>query len=128
VAVLTYSQSNGEMRDAAGALLGTGYAGHGVGLNNPALESVPSVGPLPQGIYVIRPPVNTATHGPYVLWLTPDPANHMFGRYGFGIHADEVANPGKRLASTGCIVMSAEARVAIWSAAEKSDRKLQVSA
>lgn len=128
MAVLTYSQTSGEMRDASGILLGTGYAGHGIGLNNPAEQSVDNVGPLPQGVYLISPPVNTATHGPYVLWLTPEPANCMFGRYGFGIHADEAANPGKRLASTGCIVMSTEARLAIWSAAERDDRKLQVTA
>jgi lipoprotein-anchoring transpeptidase ErfK/SrfK len=60
------------------------------------------------------------------MWLTPNPANEMFGRFGFGIHADEVANPGKRLASTGCIVMSN--RVAIWTAAQADDRQLRVTA
>ncbi len=124
--MLTYSQSSGEMRTAAGLLLGTGYAGHGVGLNNPAMQQEHNVGPLPQGIYAINPPVNTTTHGPYVMWLTPDPANNMFGRSGFGIHADEVANPGKRLASTGCIVMSNEARRAIWAAAQADGHQLQV--
>jgi hypothetical protein len=123
--MLTYSQTSGEMRTAPGVLLGTGYSGHGAGINNPALQSVPDTGPLPQGIYTINAPVNTTTHGPYVLWLTPDPANEMFGRSGFGIHADEIANPGKRLASTGCIVMSYAARVAIW---ESRDRQLQVTA
>lgn len=128
MAVLTYSQTSGEMRDAAGILLGTGYAGHGPGLNNPAMQRDPNVGPLPQGVYIISPPVDTASHGPYVMWLTPEPGNEMFGRYGFAIHADEAAHPGQRLASTGCIVMSDEARMAIWQAAQKSDRKLQVKA
>jgi hypothetical protein len=124
--MLTYSQSSGEMHNAAGVLLGTGYAGHGAGVNNPALQSIQNTGPLPQGVYTINPPVDTATHGPYVMWLTPNPANEMFGRFGFGIHADEVANPGKRLASTGCIVMSN--RVAIWTAAQADDRQLRVTA
>lgn len=114
------------MRNAAGELLGTGYAGHGPGVNNPAMQATPNVGPLPQGVYTINPPVNTTTHGPYVMWLTPDPANVMFGRSGFGIHADEIANPGKRLASTGCIVLSNEARVAVWTAAQADARQFRV--
>jgi hypothetical protein len=125
--MLNYSQSNGEMRSAAGVLLGTGYAGHGAGVNNPALQSVRNTGPLPQGIYTIHPPVNTTTHGPYVMWLTPDPLNKMFGRSGFGIHADEIANPGKHLASTGCIVMSNTARIAIWTAAQLDGHQLRVT-
>ncbi len=123
IIMLIYSQTTGEMRNGA-ALLGTGYAGRGEGLNNPAMQAVPNIGPLPQGIYTINPPVDTTTHGPYVMWLTPDPANEMFGRFGFGIHADEIANAGKHLASTGCIVMSNEARLAIW---ESGDRELQVT-
>jgi hypothetical protein len=114
------------MRTALGELLGTGYAGHGAGVNNPALEAVHDTGPLPQGIYTINPPVNTTTHGPYVMWLTPDPLNQMFGRSGFGIHADEIANPGKQLASSGCIVMSGQAREAIWAAAQADGCQLRV--
>jgi hypothetical protein len=115
------------MRTALGVLLGTGYAGHAEGVNNPALEPVHNIGPLPQGIYTINPPVNTTTHGPYVMWLTPDPLNQMFGRSGFGIHADEIANPGKRLASSGCIVMSGQAREAIWTAAQADGCQLRVA-
>jgi hypothetical protein len=123
--MLNYSQSSGEMRSAQDILLGTGYAGRGPGLNNPAMQSVYETGPLPQGVYTIRQPVNTLTHGPYVMWLTPDPANEMFGRSGFGIHADEALNPGRHLASTGCIVMSNAARLAIW---QSGDHQLRVSA
>lgn len=123
--MLTYSQTSGEMRTATAVLLGTGYAGHGEGVNNPAMQSIHDTGPLPEGIYTIAPPVNTTTHGPYVMWLTPNPANQMFGRSGFGIHADEIANPGKRLASTGCIVIAE--RAAIWAAAEADDCQLRVT-
>jgi len=124
--MLNYSQASGEMHDRYDVLLGTGYAGHGAGVNNPAMQSIPSVGPLPQGVYMISPPIDTATHGPYVMWLTPNPANEMFGRSGFGIHADEAAHPGEHLASTGCIVMSNQARIAIWTAAQADDRQLRV--
>ena len=125
--MLTYSQTTGKMLDALGTLLGTGYAGHGEGVNNPALQEIHNVGPLPKGIYTIAAPVDSGSHGPYVMWLTPDPANHMFGRGGFGIHDDEIKNPGKRLASTGCIVMNKPSRVAIWAAAQKDGYKLQVT-
>jgi len=123
--MLIYSQTSGAMRNAAGDLLATGYAGHGAGVNNPALQSVHNTGPLPQGTYVINPPVDTTTHGPCVMWLTPDPANEMFGRSGFGIHADEIANPGKRLASTGCIVIGD--RPVIWAAAQADGFELRVT-
>jgi hypothetical protein len=125
--MLTYSQTSGEMLDASGKLLGTGYAGRGEGVNNPAMQSIHDVGPLPQGIYTINPPVNTTSHGPYVMWLTPEPANEMFGRSAFGIHADERLNPGKHLASSGCIVMSGPARVAIWTAAQADGHQLRVT-
>ena len=125
--MLTYSQTSGEMRDASGALLGTGYAGHGAGVNNPALQGIADTGPLPQGVYTIKAPVDTTSHGPYVMWLTPDPVNHMFGRSAFGIHADERLNPGKHLASSGCIVMSGPARIAIWTAAQADGHQLKVT-
>jgi hypothetical protein len=125
--MLIYSQTTGEIHNAAGVLLGTGYAGHGEGVNNTALQATHNVGPLPQGIYTINRPVNTTTHGPYVMWLTPNPANDMFGRSGFGIHADEIANPGKHLASTGCIVMSNPTRIAIWTAAQADAYQLRVT-
>jgi lipoprotein-anchoring transpeptidase ErfK/SrfK len=124
MAMLTYSQTSGEMRTATGQLLGTGYGGHGPGINNPAMQTVHNVGPLPQGVYAIHAPVTDPHLGPYAMALTPDPANEMFGRSGFYIHADEKANPGKRLASSGCIVMSNEARVAIW----KAGNQLRVTA
>jgi hypothetical protein len=62
--MLTYSQSSGEMHCATGQLLGTGYAGHGAGVNNPAMQSIRDTGPLPQGIYTVNSPVNTVKHGP----------------------------------------------------------------
>ncbi len=66
MARLVYSQSNGilyavpdEVAAAAvsGAMqIGAAYSGHGLGLNNPAMQNVPDVGPLPQGTYVIGDP------------------------------------------------------------------------
>ena len=126
--MLTYSQSTGEIRTAAGLLLGTGYAGHGPGVNNPALQFEENIGPLPRGIYTIEAPVDTTTHGPYVMWLTPAPANDMRGRFGFGIHDDRIGHEGERIASTGCIVMNYASRQAIWAEARASGAVLQVTA
>lgn len=100
---------------------GLGYAGRGVGKNNPSAQEIPNFGPLPRGTYQIEAPVDTKTHGPYVLWLTPDPTNQMFGRSAFGIHGDSVVHPGE--ASEGCIILSRGARELIW---KSGDHKLRV--
>lgn len=95
------------------------YAGNGDGLNNPAMQFVHDVGPLPQGWYTIKlPPVDTATHGPYVMWLEPDPDNQMGGRSAFGIHGDKVdfiTHP--KSASDGCIVTAHANRIVIATSA-----------
>jgi len=109
--MLTYSQSSG-IFERNGVLLGTGYAGFGVGKNNPIMQDVKDVGPIPQGSYTIQAPVDTKDHGPYVMWLTPDPGTEMFGRGGFGIHGDSTAHAGA--ASLGCIVAARAIRGAIW--------------
>jgi|SRR5271169_2259090 len=119
----TYVQRTGALLDPAGQLVALGYSGRGADKNNPDEEAVKGMGPLPQGTYGILPPVNTMTHGPYVLWLVPDPGNDMLGRSGFGIHGDSVVDPGN--ASEGCIVMPLFARMKV---AQSGDTKLQVIA
>jgi hypothetical protein len=118
---MRYEQATGRMLEASGALIGRGYAGKAAGTNNPALQNVINVGPLPQGSYAINAPVDTATHGPFVMWLTPKPTNQMFGRTGFGIHGDSIEHPG--LASDGCIVLKRPEREAVWNT---GDRDLDV--
>jgi Protein of unknown function (DUF2778) len=120
-----YIQATGQILANDGVLLTVGYAGHGVGLNNPLLQDDPSIGPIPVGIYYMQPPVDTASHGPYVIWLTPDLSNQMFGRSAFGIHGDEVENPGLHLASEGCIIADRLSRQRVWAS---NDHILQVLA
>jgi hypothetical protein len=119
----TWRASSGCMVDAAGVIQGVGYAGGACGKNpegknNPVLQRIYDVGPLPQGKYKIACPVNTVTHGPCVLWLTPDPANEMYGRADFGIHGDSVVSPGD--ASDGCIVLPRSVREMIASSGDDS--------
>jgi hypothetical protein len=119
----TYVQSTGVMLDAQGKALAIGYSGADQCKNISADQNVHGLGPLPVGSYTIHPPVDTMTHGPYVLWLTPDPLNEMFGRSGFGIHGDSIVNPGT--ASEGCIIMPRFARERI---SESGDNTLKVVA
>lgn len=80
-------------------------SGQGPGLNNPALEHVSKVGPLPRGKYHISHDVETsAKHGPYILRLTPFPENEMYGRSGFLLHGLKKEHP--ELSSEGCICAS----------------------
>ena len=109
----TYKQTNGELSHD-GALAGTCYSGYETGKNNPAMQGVENAGPVPQGLYSIGAPEcvdSPGPHGPFVLRLTPDPANTMFGRSGFLIHGDSIARPG--FASRGCIIAGRLIREAI---------------
>lgn len=112
-----YEQATGRMlhdnvREAVG------YSGAGDCKNDPAAQDVHNAGPIPRGSYTINAPVATVTHGPYVLALTPDPANEMFGRSGFLIHGDSVIKPGT--ASEGCIIMPRMVREKIWNSGDRS--------
>lgn len=115
-----YVQKTGEiLRDSSH--VGYGYSGRLDGKNNPAFQGVRETGPIPVGMYVIGQWVNTATHGPFVLPLMPDPENEMFGRSDFLIHGDSILNPGT--ASKGCIIASRMVREAI---SQSNDTLLQV--
>lgn len=116
----TYRQSTGELLHGD-TLMGQGYAGKGSGKNNPAMQNVPNVGPLPQGWYTIGAPRDTTTHGPYVLRLTPAKENVMYGRSGFLVHGDSKAKPGS--ASNGCIILIPALRIQVW---ESGDHQLTV--
>lgn len=116
-----YKQSTGWIAHN-GKNIAKGYSGAGDGKNNPEMQDVPNIGPIPVGKYTIGDPSDTKTHGPYVLDLTPDPENEMFGRFAFLIHGDSVVNPGT--ASEGCIILPRKVRVQIW---ESGDRELMVA-
>jgi len=119
----TYAQKSGELQHD-GEPVATGYSGAGPGKNNPDLEKVPNVGPIPQGDWTITgPPVDTAQHGPYVLQLKPAPDTPTFGRSGFLMHGDSKESPGN--ASQGCVILPRSAREQVW---KSGDRDLKVVA
>ena len=115
-----YEQESGALSHNV-ELIATGYSGADDGKNNPAMQKIHNKGPIPIGAYTIGAPRNTMTHGPFVLPLTPDDENEMFGRSGFLIHGDSVVHPGT--ASEGCIILSRQIREQIWNS---GDRELEV--
>ena len=115
-----YAQSTGNI-SRNGAVAGQGYSGFGEGKNNPAMQAVVDVGPIPQGVYRIGPPHDTTTHGPHVMDLTPAPGTDTHGRDGFLIHGDSLEHPGA--ASHGCIILGHDLRVKI---SGSGDGQLQV--
>jgi len=119
----TYEQRTGELQQDDKPIA-TGYSGSGAGKNNPAMESVPNVGPIPNGDWVISgPPVDTPSHGPYVLHLEPAAGTETFGRSGFLMHGDSKEHPG--CASEGCVVLPRKVREQVWNS---GDRELRVIA
>lgn len=117
-----YVQKTGNLYDHDGKLVSTGYSGHGPGLNAPEFQAVKNVGPLPCGFYIINPPKDTESHGPFVMALTPFSENEMYGRGGMLLHGDRKV-PGHE-ASSGCIVLDRVTRAKIWNS---GDRDLEVT-
>ena len=119
----TYAQKTGDLRQD-GEVVGRGYSGFDNGKNNPAMQAVHDVGPIPQGEWTITgPPFNTAEHGPFVLRLEPASATNTFGRSGFLMHGDSIHAPGT--ASRGCIIMQRTLREQVW---DSGDTDLEVVA
>jgi hypothetical protein len=107
----TYEQSTGRLEND-GTDVQMGYSGHGPGLNNPEMQNVPDVGPLPRGRYTISPP------------FEPAKDNAMFGRSLFRIHGDN--HQMNHTASDGCIVIGYATRCHIGDAVLKGDDQLEV--
>jgi len=104
----TFEIRTGQLLDADGTLIETGYAGGACGqypdaVNNPAMCDRHGIGPLPPGLYRMGLPFDHSTLGPFAIPLIPDPSTNMMGRSNFYIHGDAIGNPG--CASDGCIIM-----------------------
>jgi len=105
---LTFQQSTGLVTDSAGEVVAHAWAGNGEGLNNPAMQAVRCVGPLPQGTY--RVGTWEEQHpglGPMVVHLQQI-AGETFGRDGFYIHGPSSTHYMQE--SKGCVVVPHEQR------------------
>jgi hypothetical protein len=112
----TYAQSTGALAHD-GKVIGHGYSGHGDGLNNPQMESVHGVGPIPAGRWQIGKWHNEDHLGPCVAALDAigfDP----HGRSAFFIHGDNAS--ANHTASDGCIILGPDLRHAIRDSGETS--------
>ena len=113
----TYVQSTGELQ-RYDAHVANGYSGAGAGKNNPDLEHIHNVGPIPQGDWkIVGPPVNSEKHGPFVLRLEPAHETETFGRAGFLMHGDSKDAPGK--ASQGCVILPRAVREQVWNSGDQ---------
>ena len=112
-----WDQSAGELT-RNGTFISRGYSGKGRGKNNPSLENVAGVGPVPTGLWEIKAPYNSRNVGPYALPIyavdaTPNNDIHdKTGRSAFRIHGDKISAPGT--ASRGCIILPRNCREKIW--------------
>lgn len=121
----TWDQSAGTL-SRGGKVVARGYAGSGRGKNNPALQGVRGIGPVPRGRWLIGRPYNSGATGPYTLVITAqdgvlDDVHGPTGRGAFRIHGDSIARPGT--ASRGCIILPRTTREMIW---KSGDRELEV--
>ena len=117
-----YSQSSGQLWNPSGACIATGYSGFGAGKNNPALEGVRSIGPIPRGYWVMTGVYDSKRAGPLAIKLEPSGHNALDRDY-FRVHGDSAARPGS--ASKGCIVLWRVIRQAII---DSNDKMLRVIA
>jgi len=119
----TFEQATGWWLDPTGEIIfKSAYAGRDAGKNNPDMQDVKGVGPLPRGLYRASEPADDSVVGKYAMRLTPSPTNEMYGRNSFFLHGDSQEHPG--LASHGCIVLPPALRRMFW---ESGDHMIQVT-
>lgn len=114
-----YQQKTGKW-ERNGVYWATGYSGFRQGKNNPAMEAVRGVGPVPRGLYKIGFAFTSKNTGPVAMMLTPAGHNAL-GRQALEIHGDSSEHPGE--ASHGCIILPRPIRERINA---DTDRFLQV--
>lgn len=122
-----WKQSTGEL-SRGGVVVSRGYSGAGRGKNNPSLQGVQGVGPIPVGAWRIVERYDSTNVGPYVLTVHAedgkvDDVHAPTGRSAFRIHGDSIRAPGT--ASRGCIILPRAMRERIW---KSGDRLLEVVA
>jgi hypothetical protein len=126
-----YDQSAGALsRD--GKPVSAGYSGKGRGKNNPSLQGVQGIGPIPAGKWRMVRCYNSANVGPVCIEIhaidaTPgDDWHDVTGRGHFRVHGDSIKAPGT--ASKGCIILPRPVRLSMWAAAQKGDDVIEVVA
>lgn len=104
-----YSQSNHTFSKDSDLITDDAYSGTGGGRNNPLMQNVRNVGPIPVGSYQIGAATNSHHTGPLTLPLSPLHGTNTFGRTAFRIHGDNRRHD----ASHGCIILSHAVRLKV---------------
>lgn len=113
----TWDQSAGVLY-REGEVVSRGFSGAGRGKNNPSLQDVKGVGPIPRGRWRMMGVYNSKNVGPFTitLWRVGDTKFDDFdsttGRSAFRIHGDSIRAPGT--ASRGCIILPRNIREMMW--------------
>lgn len=123
-----WDQSAGVLFGPSGAVFSRGYSGKGRGKNNPALQGLRGIGPIPAGRWRMVSVVQKHPKlGPFVIRLdkvdaTPgDDFDDVTGRGAFRVHGDNATGT----ASEGCIILPGAVRRAMWA---NGDRIIEVVA
>lgn len=121
----TWDQSAGTLHHN-GVFVSRGYSGKGRGVNNPAMQGVQGVGPIPRGRWKLVNRYDSANVGPFTITLhavdaTPNDTHDATGRGAFRIHGDSIRAPGT--ASKGCIILPRVIRERMW---RSGDHDLEV--
>lgn len=127
----TYIQSTGGLLNPEGTLMTHGYSGHAHGVNNPACQALPDIGPIPCGTYTLGPLIEDGGHlGPDVMHLIPDEETRAFilslhrDPDSFWCHGGKVGeSPTNGTASKGCVVLLRPDRLML---AGSEDRTVKV--
>ena len=96
-----YSQSTGRLEHVQANLSFKCYSGKGEGRNNPSLEAVACVGPIPRGNWIMCGIRNDGSKGPFRIVLMPS-GHNAHERSAFELHGDNATHD----ASEGCIIHS----------------------
>lgn len=118
--MFTYDIRTGHLSHGADTL-GFGFSGHPPHTNDVEATTLPNIGPIPLGTYLIGPSYHHPLLGPVTMNLSPDESNQMFGRSAFRIHGASALHPED--SSEGCIILARSIRELISSL---PDRVLQV--
>lgn len=104
-----YSQADHTFKKHDTLITNDAYSGTGGGRNNPLMQKVKDVGPIPVGMYHIDAATNSRHTGPLTLPLRPMQGTDTFGRTAFRIHGDNRTHD----ASHGCIILGHALRLQI---------------
>jgi len=119
----TFNRAEGRWYGPDGAVLGSAWAGNDAsptfnpkkvhGKNNPAMDHLKNIGPLPAGDWIVGPWHTHPTLGPICAYLVPAEGTDAKGRSGFAIHGPDRDPATYGQESRGCIATPRPTRLRV---------------